>query len=77
MDLMSALWRASLLLAHNHSLLDREYALINALKAFISIVFMFSLHVIFLSNITQRYCTLFTKGMFRPFSVRRDSGCLI
>jgi hypothetical protein len=61
----------------NHSLLNREYVLINALKALASIIFMCSLHVIFLSNITPRYFTLFTKGIFCPFSVRGDSGSLI
>jgi hypothetical protein len=46
------------------SLLNREYVLINALKALVSIVFICSLNVIFLSNITPRYFTLFTNGMF-------------
>jgi hypothetical protein len=72
MDLMSAL-KVSLMLALKCSLLNREYVLINALKALVSIVFMCSLHVIFLSNITRSYFTLFTKGMFCPFIVRRDS----
>jgi hypothetical protein len=39
MDIMSALWRVSLMLALNRSLLNREYVLINALKALVSIVF--------------------------------------
>jgi hypothetical protein len=77
MDLMSALWGVSLMLALNRSLLNREYVLIKAVKAFTSVVFKCYLHVIFLSNITPRYFTLFTKGMFRSFSVRRDSGNLI
>jgi hypothetical protein len=59
------------------SLLNREYAIINALKALVSIIFICNLHVIFLSNIMPRYFTLFTKGMFCPFSVRKDSGSLI
>jgi hypothetical protein len=65
--------------ALNHSLLNRvyEYVLINALKALVLIVFTCSLHISFLSNVTPRYFTLFTKGMFHPFSVRRDSGGLI
>jgi hypothetical protein len=62
MDLMCALWRVSLMLALNGLLLNREYVLINALKALVSIVFMSSLHVIFLSNITPRYFILFSKG---------------
>jgi hypothetical protein len=60
------------MLALNRSLLNMEYVLINALKALASIVFMCSLHVIFLSNITSIYFTLFTKGMVRQFSVKRD-----
>jgi hypothetical protein len=40
------------------SLLNREYVLINALKALVSIVFICSPQVIFLSNITPRYFTL-------------------
>jgi hypothetical protein len=53
------------------SLLNKEYVLINALKALVSIVFICSPQVIFLWNITQRYFTLFTKGMFCPFIVKR------
>jgi hypothetical protein len=45
---MSALWRVSLMLQLNPSLLNREYVPINALKALVSIVFMCNLHVIFL-----------------------------
>jgi hypothetical protein len=52
------------MLALKCSVLNREYVLINALKSLVSIVFMCSLHVIFLSNITPRYFTLFTKSMF-------------
>jgi hypothetical protein len=65
------------MLALNPSLVKREYALKNALKALTSIVFMCNLHIIFLLNITPRYFTLFAKGMFHPFSVRRDSRGLI
>jgi hypothetical protein len=74
---MSALWRVSLILVLNRLLLNREYVVINALKALASISSMCGLHVIFLSNITPRYFTLFSNGIFRPFSVRRDSGGLI
>jgi hypothetical protein len=49
----------------------------NNLKALASIVSICSLHVILLSKITPRYFTLFTKGMFRPFNVRRESGGLL
>jgi hypothetical protein len=73
---MRALWRVNLLLVLNRSLLDKEYNLINVLLVLIATVSMCSLHVIFLSKITQRYFTLFTKGIFRPFNVRRDSGGL-
>jgi hypothetical protein len=62
MDLMSAVWRVSLTLALNRSLLNRKYTLINALKALASVVFRFSLLVMFPSNVT-RYFTLFAKGM--------------
>jgi hypothetical protein len=65
------------MLGLHRSLLNRESVLVNALKALASIVFMCSLHVIFLSNITPRYFTLLTKEMFCPFSVRRDSDGLI
>jgi hypothetical protein len=57
-------------LALNCSLLNREHVLINVLNAFASIVPMRILHVIFLSNITQRYFTLFTNGKLHPFNVR-------
>jgi hypothetical protein len=62
------------MLARNRSLLNRECTLINVLKAFASIISMYSLHVIFLSKITPRYFALFTNGMFLPFNVRRDSA---
>jgi hypothetical protein len=65
------------MLVLNRLLLNREYVVINALKALASIVYMCDLHVIFLSNITSRYFTLFTNGIFRPFRVRRNSGGLI
>jgi hypothetical protein len=39
------------MLAIKCSLLNREYVLIIALKALVSIVFICSLHVIFLSNL--------------------------
>jgi hypothetical protein len=49
----------------------------NVLKVLASIISMCGLHVIFLSKITPRYFTIFTKGIFHPFNVRRDSGGLI
>jgi hypothetical protein len=61
----------------NRLLLNREYNLMNVLKALASIVSICSLHDILLSKITNRYFTLFTKGMFRPFNVRRGSGGLL
>jgi hypothetical protein len=67
--LMCALWRISALLVLNRSLLNREYILINVLKTLAEIISMRNLHVTFLSKITPRYFTLFTNGMFRPFSV--------
>jgi hypothetical protein len=60
--LMSALWRVSLMLVLNHSFLNREYILINVLKALASIISMCSLDVTFLWKITWRYFTLFTNG---------------
>jgi hypothetical protein len=51
------------------SLLNREYILINDLKALPSIIYVCNLHVTFLSKITPRYFTLFTNGIFRPFNV--------
>jgi hypothetical protein len=55
------------MLVLNCLLLNREYVVINALKALASIIFF--------SNITPRYFTLFTNGIFRP--LRRDSSGLI
>jgi hypothetical protein len=66
-----------LMLVLNFSLLYRVYTVINVLKALVLIISLCGLHVIFLSNITLRYFTLFTNGMFHPFSVRGDSGGLI
>jgi hypothetical protein len=57
----------------NRSLLNREYSLINVLKALASIISICNLHVALLSKITPRYFTLFTSGMFGPFSVKWDS----
>jgi hypothetical protein len=39
----------------NRSLFDREYILINVLKALVSIISMCNFHVTFLSKITPRY----------------------
>jgi hypothetical protein len=55
------------MLALNRSLLNREYILMNVVKALASIISMCNLHVILLSKITPRYFTLFTNGIFRPF----------
>jgi hypothetical protein len=62
------------MLVLNRSLLNKKYIRINVLKALASIISMCNLHVNFLLKITPRYFTLFTNGMFRPFSVRWDSG---
>jgi hypothetical protein len=58
------------MLAINRSVSIREYTPINVLKALDSIISMCNLHVILLSKITPRYCTIFRTGMFRPFNVR-------
>jgi hypothetical protein len=58
------------MLVLNRSLLNREYVLINVLKALASIISICNLHVTFLSKITPRYFMLFTNGIFRPFNVR-------
>jgi hypothetical protein len=47
-DLMRALWRVSLMLVLNHSLLNRECNLINDLQALVPTVSISRLHVIFL-----------------------------
>jgi hypothetical protein len=47
------------MLVLNHSLLNKEYVPINALKALASIIFICSLHVIFVPNSTPIYFTLF------------------
>jgi hypothetical protein len=60
----------------NRSLLNKEYNLINVLSVLVATIYMCNLHVGLFSKITPRYF-LFTKGIFRPFNVRRDSGGLI
>jgi hypothetical protein len=55
MDLMDALWEVSLMFELKFSLFNRECALIKALKALVSIVFICSPQVIFLSNIRSFY----------------------
>jgi hypothetical protein len=64
------------MLAFNRSLLNIEYTLIiiNVLKALALITFVCNFCVTFLSKVTLRYFTPFANGMFRPFSVRLDSG---
>jgi hypothetical protein len=62
------------MLALSRSNLNREYVLMNVLKALASIISTCKLHVIFLSKITPRYFALFTNGMIFPFNMRRDSG---
>jgi hypothetical protein len=61
----------------NRSFFNREYNLMNVLKALASIVSMCNLHVILLSRIIPRYVTIFTNGIFRPFNVRRESSGLL
>jgi hypothetical protein len=65
------------MLVLNHLFLNMGYILRNALKTLASIVSLCSLHVIFSSKITTRHFTLFTNGMFEPFSVRIESLGLI
>jgi hypothetical protein len=48
------------MLAFNRSLLNREYILMNVLKASASIISICNIHVILLSKITPRYFTLLT-----------------
>jgi hypothetical protein len=50
------------MLVLNRLLLNRENVVINALKALASIISICDLHVIFLSNITPRYFTLFAQS---------------
>jgi hypothetical protein len=47
-NLISALWRDSLMLVPKRSLSNTEYVIINILNALASIMFMYSLHVILL-----------------------------
>jgi hypothetical protein len=75
-DLISALWRVSLMLAFNRSLLNREQTLINVLKPLASIISVCNLHVILLSKITPSYFTWLMKGMFHWVNVRWASGGL-
>jgi hypothetical protein len=62
------------MLVFNRLLLNRVYVVINALKALASVISICDLHVIFLSNITPRYFTVFTNGIFRPFSVKETQA---
>jgi hypothetical protein len=55
--LISALWRVSLMLALNHSLVNRQYTLINVLKDLASIISICNHHIILLLKITLRYFT--------------------
>jgi hypothetical protein len=50
------------MLVLNRSLLNREYNLINVLKALASIISMCNLYVTFLSKLTPRYFTIFRNG---------------
>jgi hypothetical protein len=43
----------------NRSLLNREYILINVLKALASIISICNLHVTFLSKVTPRYYAIY------------------
>jgi hypothetical protein len=60
--LKSSLWRVSLILVLNRSLLHREYILINVLKALASIISIYNLHVteifyaIYKCNISSIWC---------------------
>jgi hypothetical protein len=56
------------MLTLNRSLLNKEYSLMNVLKALASIISMFNLQVTFLSKTTPIYFALFTNGIFRPFN---------
>jgi hypothetical protein len=62
------------MLALSRSLLNREYTLTNVLKALASIISICNLHVTLSSKITPRCFALFIYVIFRPFSVRQDSG---
>jgi hypothetical protein len=72
-----ALWRVSLILAPNLSLLSRGYILMNVLKALASIIYVRSLRVIFFTKSAPRYFILFTNGMLRSFNARTESGGII
>jgi hypothetical protein len=63
--LMISLWRTSLMLVFNRSLLNREYILINVLKALALTISMRNLHETFLSKTAPRYFILFTNGMYQ------------
>jgi hypothetical protein len=56
-DLISALWRVNLTLVLNRSRLNREYVIINVLKALASSISMCSVHVILLLKIAPKYFT--------------------
>jgi hypothetical protein len=56
-NLISALWRVSLMLVFKRSLLNREWILISVLQPLASVISMCSLDVILLSKITIWYFT--------------------
>jgi hypothetical protein len=52
------------MLAISRSRLNREYVLMNVLKALASIISMCNLHVIFISKITPRYFAIYKWNVF-------------
>jgi hypothetical protein len=51
------------MLVLNSLLLNREYVIINALKALVSIVSMCDVHVIFLSNISKIFYIIYKRDI--------------
>jgi hypothetical protein len=58
----------NLMFALKYLLLNTEYVLMYVPKVLVANFSLCSLHVILQSKMTPRYLTLFTNGVFRPFS---------
>jgi hypothetical protein len=67
---MSASWRVNLLLALNRLLLNREWILINVLKALASIISVWDLLVIFLIEIYAEIFSLVNKRNVPSFQCK-------
>jgi hypothetical protein len=68
--------KTSFVLALKHSILNSEQVLMYVPKALVAVLSICCLHVILLSNVTQRYIIFLSYGTSRPFSCSMSSGTL-